>query len=285
MAEKNIDYLVIQNDESFLGGTIRWFTDFSARNQMQMTVIFPLEGDMTTIVCGTEPPNDNSPPEWACRGIGRRLGNVYFPTLSYTNTYDAKLAADVLREKPDAVIGWVEAAFIPFPFAGYLEQALPKARFVDASDWVAEIIAIKSPEEIEYIKQSAALEDAGIEELKKIIVPGKKCSDVSAELHCFFSKNGSERGLIQVGTGPMGTNVAFDVRRFQERVIHEGDQVMVLIEVSGPCGYWTEMLRPFVLGQSVLRTEGWFCSRRRNGGDHSKKHGSRRILQGPMGDA
>jgi len=28
MREKKIDYLVIQNQEEFLGGTIRWFTDF-----------------------------------------------------------------------------------------------------------------------------------------------------------------------------------------------------------------------------------------------------------------
>ena len=250
MAEKGIDYLIIQNNESFLGGTLRWFTDFAARQQMQMTVIFPLEGEMTTIACGTEPPNDNWPPQWASRGIGRRLGDVYFPTLNYTRTYDAKLAADVLQERPDAVIGWAEPAFISFPFAEYLKKQLPKATFVDATDWLDEIKAVKSPEEIKYIKESAALEDAGIEELKKIIIPGKKCSDVYAELHCFFAKNGSERGLIQVGTGPLGTNVAFDTPRFQNRVIKEGDQVMVLIEISGPCGYWTEMLRPIVLGKA-----------------------------------
>jgi len=31
MRERKIDYLVMQNSEEFLGGTVRWFTDFSAR--------------------------------------------------------------------------------------------------------------------------------------------------------------------------------------------------------------------------------------------------------------
>jgi hypothetical protein len=51
MRGKKIDYLVIQNSEEFLGGTLRWFTDFTARHQFPMTVIFPVEDEMTTIVC------------------------------------------------------------------------------------------------------------------------------------------------------------------------------------------------------------------------------------------
>lgn len=55
MKEKKIDYLVMQNSEEYMGGTIRWFTDFSARHQFPMTVIFPVDDEMTTIVCGVNP--------------------------------------------------------------------------------------------------------------------------------------------------------------------------------------------------------------------------------------
>ena len=55
MKEKKIDYLVMQNSEEYMGGTIRWFTDFSARHQFPMTVIFPVDDEMTTIVCGVTP--------------------------------------------------------------------------------------------------------------------------------------------------------------------------------------------------------------------------------------
>ena len=56
MREQGVDYLVVQNHEEFLGGSVRWFTDFSARYQYPMTVIFPLDDEMTVINCGQEPP-------------------------------------------------------------------------------------------------------------------------------------------------------------------------------------------------------------------------------------
>ena len=90
MNEKKIDYLVIQNSEEFLGGTVRWFTDFTARHQFPMTVIFPVDDEMTVINCGSEPPAEQVfPPPYAARGIKNRLGGVYFPTLRFTNTVEA----------------------------------------------------------------------------------------------------------------------------------------------------------------------------------------------------
>ena len=58
MRDRKIDYLVIQNSEEYMGGTIRWFTDFTARWQFPMTVVFPVDDEMTTINCGGDPPAD-----------------------------------------------------------------------------------------------------------------------------------------------------------------------------------------------------------------------------------
>jgi len=81
MHDRKIDYLVIQNSEEYMGGTIRWFTDFSARWQFPMTVIFPVDDEMTTINCGGDPPADQFPPAWATRGIKNRWGACYFDTI------------------------------------------------------------------------------------------------------------------------------------------------------------------------------------------------------------
>ena len=70
---------------------------------------------------------------------------------------------------------------------------LADATFVDATEWVDELRVPKSPEEIELIKGTAAMQDACAEELKNIIRPGKRDVDVYAETHCFLSKHGSER--------------------------------------------------------------------------------------------
>jgi len=248
MKERKIDYLVMQNSEEYMGGTLRWFTDFTARHQFPVTVIFPVDDEMTTIVCGLDPPGENWPPAWAARGIKNRLGAVYFLTLNYTNTYDAERAVSVLAEKKKPTIGWVEKGFIPVPFYEHVLKSLPDANFVDATDWIDELRVNKSPEEIEMIKGTAALQDACMEEMKNIIRPGMRDLDVYAEIHCFAAKQGSERGIVQVGSAPMGSIAPFDVPHFQNRVIKEGDQVSVLVEVNGPGGYYTEVLRVFALG-------------------------------------
>jgi Xaa-Pro aminopeptidase len=194
-----------------------------------MTAIFPVDDEMTTIVCGTEPPADNWPPPWAARGIKKRLGHIYFSTLQYTSDYEAELAASVLKEKKNPLIGLVERAFIPITFYEYLVKHLPGATFVDATEWVDRLRVPKSPEEIELIKGTAALQDAVMVELKNIIKPGKRDLDVYAEIHCSAARKGSERAIVQVGSGPLGTIAPFDVPHFQNRVIREGDQGVNLI--------------------------------------------------------
>ena len=82
MRDKGIDFLVMQNHEEYLGGMVRWFTDFAASYQYPMTVIFPVDDEMTVINCGQEPPATQPfPPMSAARGIGTSLGAVYFLSL------------------------------------------------------------------------------------------------------------------------------------------------------------------------------------------------------------
>jgi len=248
MKARKIDYLVMQNSEEYMGGTLRWFTDFTARHQFPMSVIFPVDDEMTTIVCGNDPPLDNWPPPFSSRGIKKKLGHVYFSTHYFTKYYDGELAVSVLKEKKNPVICWVERTTIPVTFHEYLVKNLPGATFVDATDWLDEIRVPKSPEEIELIRRCASMQDACMEALKKIIKPGMRDMDVYAEAHCFLSRHGSERGLVQVGSGPLGTFVPFDVPHFQNRTIQEGDQVTVLVEVNGPGGYYTELMRAYCVG-------------------------------------
>ena len=79
MREHKIDYLVMRNDEEFLGGYVRWFSDFAARHSYPFTVIFPVDDEMTLISCGAPPPSDPFPPQWAVRGVKQRLGRPLFP--------------------------------------------------------------------------------------------------------------------------------------------------------------------------------------------------------------
>jgi hypothetical protein len=74
MREHKMDYLIMRNDEEFLGGYVKWFTDIPARHSYPYTVIFPRDDGMTLISSGPNPPADPGPPPWAVRGVKKRLG-------------------------------------------------------------------------------------------------------------------------------------------------------------------------------------------------------------------
>ncbi len=248
MREHKIDFLVMRNDEEFLGGYVKWFSDLPARHSYPYTVIFPVDEEMTLISSGAAAPGDPGPPEWAVRGVKRRLGAPYFPSIHYTSTYDAELAVGVLREKRRATIGLVGRSFIPVTFYEYLTRHLPNSKFVDATDQIDQIKVIKSPEEVELIKQTAELQDAAIEHVRRSIRPGRRDFEIYAEALYSTTLQGSERQLILVSSGPPGTPVRFQSRHFQNRVIKEGDQISFLIEVNGPGGLYTEIGRIFSIG-------------------------------------
>jgi len=249
MKRDRIDYLIIRNDESFLGGPIKWFTDLPATSNYPVTAIFPAEEEMTLISHGAPAPGEPGPPPWAVRGVKKRLSSNYFPSALYTNSYDAELAVGVLKEKKNAVIGLVGKAFIPISFFEYLSKDLPGAKFVDATDPIDHLMAIKSPEEIELIKSVAALQDKAMDYVRKTIRPGKKEFEVFADAQYACSSQGSYRYVILVGSGRQGTAVSFLPPQYQNRTIQEGDQVSILIEVNGPSGLWTELGRVITMGK------------------------------------
>ena len=249
MRHNKIDFLLMRNDEEFLGGYVKWFTDLPARHSYPYTVIFPVDEEMTLISCGATPPGDPGPPPWAVRGVKTRLGAPYFPSVHYTSSYDAELAVQVLKEKKGATIGLVGRSYIPVNFYEVLNKQLSGATFIDATEQIDQIKVIKSHEEIELIKQTAQLQDAAMEHVKKAIRPGRRDFEIYADALHFTALNGSERQLILVSSGPQGIPVPFQPRHFQNRVMKKGDQVSVLLEVNGPGGFYAELGRIFSIGR------------------------------------
>jgi Xaa-Pro aminopeptidase len=248
MGRQKLDYLIIRNDEGFLGGNVKWFTDLSARNNQHLTVIFPADEEMTLISHGPALPAEPGPPAWAARGVKTRLAAPYFASAHYTSTWDGEMAVDVLKEKPSATVGLVGKSYIPVSFFEYLKRHLSGVKFVDATEDVDQIKVIKSPEEIELIKGTAALQDKSMELVKKCIRPGLRDFEVAAEILYSTALQGADRHVILLSSGPPGTPVPILPPQFQNRMIKEGDQVSILIEVNGPGGLWAELGRVFTIG-------------------------------------
>jgi Xaa-Pro aminopeptidase len=248
MGRQKLDYLIVRNDEGFLGGNVKWLTDLSARNNQHFTVIFPADDEMTFISHGPIPPAEPPPPAWAARGVKTKLAAPYFASAHYTTSLDGEMAVGVLKEKPGATIGLIGKSYIPVSFFEYLKRNLSGVKFEDATEHFDQIKVIKSPEEIELIKGTAKLQDKAMEHVKSCIRPGLRDYEVAAEILYSTALQGADRHVILLSSGPPGTPVPILPPHFQNRVIKEGDQVSVLIEVNGPGGLWAELGRVFTIG-------------------------------------
>ena len=249
MKQQRIDFLVMQNDNEWLGGYVKWFTDIPARNGYPLTVIFPVDEEMTTITCGGRPPGDLGPPAWTMRGVKNRLTAPYFRSLSYSNIYDAELVVQTVKVRKKAKIGLVGKGTMSVLFYEHLRKGLPEATFVDATDAIDEFKAVKSDEEIALIKKTVALQDEAMEYAKKVIKPGRKDFEIIADVVHKVTVLGSEEQLVIGGSGPLGKPVPMQKRHFQNRTVREGDQFTLMIEVNGPGGMYAEMGRIFFVGK------------------------------------
>ena len=255
MKDEGIDVLIMQNNNQFLGGYVKWFTDVPAFYGYPTTVVFPREDEMTVINIGPQMDpasslTDLSTQGWAFRGVKNRFTAPYFPSLHYSKTYDAELVVDLLKPMKDCRIGFVALGHIPAAFYNFIKTNLPSTQFTDATDLVDHIKAVKSNEEIDLIKRTAALQDTCFETALKAIKPGVRDSEIMALVQHTAHGLGSEQQLIMAGSAPMGFPCPMRKRHFMNREMREGDQFTLMIEVNGPGGLYAELSRNCVLGRA-----------------------------------
>jgi len=252
MAASRVDVLLAQANNDFMGGYVKYLTDVPATNGYPATVVFPKDERMTVIGMGPHGLVRELPPQGdgVRRGVARFMSTPSFASAHYTAEYDAQLAEKALERHKSVTIGLLGTAAMSFALVDYLKRALPKAKFVDASDMLDRIKAVKSAEEIEFMRRVAAMQDTAMDAVMKGIRPGMRDLEVAAIAESVGHSHGSEQGLFLCASGPVGTAAVFGNRHVQNRVIREGDQFTLLIENNGPGGFYTEIGRTCVLGRA-----------------------------------
>jgi Xaa-Pro aminopeptidase len=252
MAARDIDALVMQNADDWLGGTVKWFTDHPATNGYPRTVIFHAEGAMTVVDMG---PFDGRRKldgrDRVHRGVDEIITTPAFPSIVYSTSYQAELALDVLKRRGYRTVGLVRAGAMPHGFVEGVKQGLSGAtRFVEAADFIDPIKAIKSPEEITLIRRTAEMQDAVFARVLEGIRPGMRDFEVTALAQYHGRLLGSEQGLFLGSSAPLGMRSDFVDRHMQGRVLQEGDHYSLLIENNGAGGLYAEIARTIVLGRA-----------------------------------
>ncbi len=248
-----LDAIVLQSSEDWMGGYTRWFTDTPATNAYPRSVIFPADGLMTTCEVGnfgTSVDSNGNHPD--LRGVGRRVATPSFNgAVNYTARYDAELMAKEIKGHDFRRVGLVGADGMYHGFAQGLKDLAPNVEWSDATDLIDDLKAIKSPEEIGFIRRAAAIQDEVMTLLLDYVRPGMKEFEAAAYMQYQTTLRGGVQGLYMVMANPPGQPSFVKPKHMMTREIQKGDVVGLMIECNGPAGFYTHLFRFAVMGKAT----------------------------------
>ncbi len=254
MRERGVQALVAYGAEDWLGGHARWFTDIPTHNGYGRTVVFHAD-DMIDVVeqgpFGGSKVLDGKDPYH--RGVGTIHQTPFFSSVDYTTGYQGEIVNGILKKRGYKTIGFVVPGTVPYGLRAAVLEGLDGVKVVDITPQIDRLIAIKSPEELQLLRDSAAMQDAIFDKVIKTIKPGMRDVDITAMAYAEGWVRGSSQGIYLGASAPLGTPSFLMGRHFQDRTIKAGDNMSFLVEVNGPGGYFTEVGRTIVMGKAPQR--------------------------------
>jgi Xaa-Pro aminopeptidase len=249
-ADKKLDALVTATSEDDNTGYAPWFTG-SLGIAYRKVVVFHANDLMTVVTHGAfdqKATFDGKDPENP--GVGTLYGTPEFPAAHYSLGYEADIVVAELKKRGYKRIGLVGVGNMHHRFVQKLTDGLSGAvTFSDETDVIDGYMVVKSAEELDIIRKTAKIQDHLFATALKHAKPGMRDADLNAIIRAEAIRHGCAGGIIMNGSGAPGTFAAFRPVPMQNRVIQPGDYMPLLIEVSGPGGYFTEVARVLSFGK------------------------------------
>jgi Xaa-Pro aminopeptidase len=252
MPVAGLDALIVQGMNNFngTGGYFRWLTGASVASSYPSTVIFPKDAPMTVVTHGAFGEDVKlDPASPATPGVGHRFGAPAFPAINYTVAYEAELVAREIKKAGFRKIGLVASNNMLAGFWANLSRELGGIEISDATDLIDSIKAIKSPEEIAYIRKTGEMQDEIMRKVRAFLRPGLRDFEVMAYAQYQGQLMGSETGYFLGSSASPGEPSSLLRRSEQNRMIREGDVFMFQAENTGPGGLFVHHGRMFSLGR------------------------------------
>ncbi len=157
-----------------------------------------------------------------------------------------RLADDLQKRIGKPFQGKIGIDLLTIPLLEGLQEAFPKAKFVDGYAVLQHAKIVKTKDEIECQRVAATITEAGLDAALRVLKPGVRECEVLAEACKVFSVLGSEwtQTPLIVASGPYTAPYRLLT---SDRIIREGD--LVIFDI-GACfnGYWGDMTRTWICG-------------------------------------
>ena len=261
MADHGVDALIVQSNNDWLGGHVKWLTDHPATNGYPKTVVFHANDWMTVIDMGPRGGrrklggNDE-----VHRGVGEILTTPAFTSVAYTDEYQAELTVSDIKRRNYKAVGVAGGGALPHKFMTRIARELAPVPLVDMTEAIDWLKAIKSPEEIVAIRKAAHMQDEIFARLLAKVKPGMRDTDITALAQYEGRLIGSEQGLFLGTSAPLGVRSGFADRYQQGRILRPGEHFTILIENNGPGGFYAELARTMVFGKATQQLLDGFAA-------------------------
>ena len=235
MGRAGIDWLVGTSGHPF--GYQRWLTD---RVGLAGTLVaVPMAGDVLLASHGDSvhhvPVHSHGVHHLVSPAQPNLMGNTHAPVVAKAIEATAPRRIGVMG------LGYLSAA----TYLGF-QRLLPDAEFIDATDLIAPIKALKSDEELACMRRAARLHEQAVELLREAVRPGRTGGEILEEVRYFLLRAGSPHQTMMAGSAPPGRPCRYGGPR--DRVLERGDQFALLIEASEPDGYYSETMPTVSIG-------------------------------------
>ena len=258
MTQQGLDAIVATGSNDWLGGHLRWLTDFPATNGYYRTVVFYLDRPMAVVEMGAfGGSRDLGGNDGIHRGVGIQATAPAFSSILQTNALDGELVAKQLLGCRR--VGVITPGAMPSDLLAAI-RGVTGIEVADATEMLDRLKAVKSPEEIALYRQTCKLQDDVFAHVLSVIRPGMRDVDVATAAMARAQALGSDQGIVLCGSAPIGMPARFNPRHMQGRIIEPGDHFTILIEVNGPGGAYGEIARTIVLGKATNKLKEQFAA-------------------------
>ena len=286
MEAKALDALVVTNEENFqyfTGATGSLALHYSSTRPA--VLVFPLVGEPIAIV-------------GAMIVDTMHMSTYISDARGYTDvlSFPVNMVEDAIRglgagvKRVGVELGMEQRMGIPVGDYLQLVGSLPEVNFEDAADIFVKLRMVKTPEEVEYMRQAAAITGRARQRLFREVVPGMTERDVVRRLRALILEEGGDRtsfvhltadlpvsqtqfhldrplkrgGLLYIDSGAYVRNYTIDYARFATLGPANSEQIRghsVLLEANRRM---TEALRPGLtcaelheIGAEVIEESGF----------------------------
>jgi Xaa-Pro aminopeptidase len=235
MVKQGLDALVvIGNAQINQKGFVKYLTNYRSI-LYNLIVIFPLDGEPRLLV--------PSPVQQYWANLLSWIPDVREEVPGVAESI-VKNLEDIGLSR--AKLGLINDKIMPADIYRSLVNALPGASIADATPIIENPRMIKTPAEQELVRGSARLADLSFRVMAESVKPGITEREVLADVDRALLAGGAEDifHLFSSRPGNLYPYAATD------RKIEKGDVIILNTELSGPGGYWVQMVRTSFVGGS-----------------------------------